>query len=103
MSGATTGKMGIYHGENRAVLNQRVGNIKIKDHTILYAGFRNLLMESLKPIIEEIAYGGAQPNISSKMICALPIPLPPLAEQKRIVTKVEELFAQLDIIANALK
>ncbi|HHU46317.1 MAG TPA: restriction endonuclease subunit S [Bacteroidales bacterium] len=31
------------------------------------------------------------------------IPLPPLAEQKRIVSQIETIFAQLDIIADSLK
>jgi len=37
------------------------------------------------------------------MLLALPIPLPPLAEQQRIVQKIEELFSVLDNIQNALE
>ena len=33
----------------------------------------------------------------------LPIPIPPLAEQQRIVQKIEELFHVLDNIQNALE
>lgn len=40
--------------------------------------------------------GGAQPNISQTVIKEHPIPLPPVPEQKRIVEKLETLFAHLD-------
>lgn len=47
--------------------------------------------------------GGAQPNISKEIIVNTVIPLPPLAEQQRIVAKIEELFSVLDNIQNALE
>jgi type I restriction enzyme S subunit len=40
--------------------------------------------------------GGAQPNISREKIIATLVPLPPLAEQHRIVAKVDELMAFCD-------
>ena len=98
MSGATTGKMGIYTNCDKAYLNQRVGNVKIKNEEVLIRGYRNIFLFSQSDRILADAYGGAQPNISSKAICEIPMPLPPLAEQKRIVDKVEELFKSLDEI-----
>lgn len=35
-------------------------------------------------------------NVSLKSIREVPIPLPPLAEQKRIVAKIEELLPYCD-------
>ena len=50
-----------------------------------------------------IAYGGAQPNISSAKLLDLPCFLPSLAEQKRIVKKIEELFTNIDIATKNLQ
>ena len=96
MSGATTGKLGIYNNVQEAYLNQRVGNIKLycRDERMLM--YRNLIIASQQKNILEMAYGGAQPNISGEKICNLPIPLPPLAEQKRIVSQVEKFFSVLE-------
>jgi len=49
------------------------------------------LLASKKAFIE-LGEGGAQPNISREKIIAFPFSLPPLAEQRRIVAKIEELF-----------
>ena len=103
MSGATTGKMGIYNQKYVAYLNQRVGNIKIVDSNLLFDKYRNYFLFSQKNKILELAYGGAQPNISGKVINSLFVPLPPIAEQKRIVKKIEELFLVIDTVEQALQ
>ena len=46
--------------------------------------------------------GGAQPNISKEKIINTYIPLPPFAEQKRIVSTVRKAFVQLDTIMKSL-
>lgn len=96
MSGATTGKTGVYKDSDKALLNQRVGNLKIYDENIIIPKFRNYFISNKRQEIEKLAYGGAQPNISKSMIENLKMLLPPLEEQGRIVEKIEELFSDID-------
>jgi type I restriction enzyme S subunit len=42
-------------------------------------------------------------NIGREVMCNLPIPLPPLAEQRRIVAKVEQLMALVDALEKQLQ
>ena len=98
MSGATTGKMGIYLSNKKAYLNQRVGNIKVIDSQSLCLEYRNLFLRSKSEEIFKLAYGGAQPNISGAMISSLQVPLPPISEQYRIVAETERWFALIELI-----
>ena len=102
MSGATTGKIGIYDKNSIAYLNQRVGNVKILSNTLLLPEYRNIYMLSKVKEILNIAYGGAQPNISTSDIENLDFMLPPLSEQKKIVTKVEDLLGAMNTIVGSL-
>ena len=63
----------------------------------------------LSPIFDDYANDGdnakgvAYPAINDKKLYNGVVPLPPLAEQKRIVAKIEELFAVLDSIKESIE
>ena len=61
-----------------------------------------LISDLLQNKMKKDAKGSALKRIILAQINDFLIPLPPLAEQQRIVTKIEELFAQLDFIMTAL-
>jgi type I restriction enzyme, S subunit len=56
-----------------------------------------------KRLIKYFDNGTAQPNLSGESFANYDIPLPPLPEQHRIVTKIEELFSSLDKGIESLK
>ena len=102
MSGAATGKMGIYSYEEASYLNQRVGNIKILYNSLLLSGYRDVYMQSKVDDILKLAYGGAQPNISASVIGNFEFLLPPIDEQKRIIEAINIAFEYLDVIMESL-
>ena len=90
--GATIGKVAIL--AEPAVTNQAVcGCTPFEGVSNRYL-FNYLV--SQRAAFHEASEGGAQPNLSKVKIVAFPFPLPPLAEQKRIVAKVDELMALCD-------
>ncbi len=92
MYGATIGKVAIL--AEPAVTNQAVcGCTPFEGVSNRYL-FNYLI--SQRAAFHEASEGGAQPNLSKVKIVAFPFPLPPLAEQKRIVAKVDELMALCD-------
>jgi type I restriction enzyme, S subunit len=68
--------------------------------------FQKFLYYFLKPKIMKIRneqQGSAQGVISKKYLEKMIILLPPLNEQKRIVSKIEELFSELDNVKGTLQ
>ena len=80
------------------LLNQRVGKFFNVDETKIRKDFLWAVLSSSK-IREGLAslwWWGLQINISKKQILDIQIPLPPLETQKAIVTKLDQIFAELD-------
>ncbi|EAL8748507.1 restriction endonuclease subunit S [Campylobacter jejuni] len=94
MSGATTGKIGLYNLNDKAYLNQRIGLLRIDNNILRKYVFWFLYCNSEQNLAN--AFGAAQPNLSTEQIHNIQIPLPPLKEQERIVGILDESFAKID-------
>ncbi|MCQ2234214.1 MAG: restriction endonuclease subunit S [Paludibacteraceae bacterium] len=93
MSGATTGKIGIYRGLDICYINQRVGAFRPKEN--LHNGYLYHYLTSKVNEMYILAGGGAQPNLSStKLMSTLEIPLPPLPIQEEIVRILDKFVEQ---------
>ncbi len=85
MYGATAGEVGILRFE--AATNQAICGITPDQK--LDPNFLYLILKTNKIALVRLAGGGAQPNISQKIIREFQIPLPPLEVQKEIVAEIE--------------
>ena len=98
MYGATIGKAAILSAA--AVTNQAVCGCTPFPGVLNTYLFQYLV--SQREAFHASSEGGAQPNISKVKIINHPFPLPPLAEQRRIVAKVEQLMALVDALQTQL-
>jgi len=88
----------IYRGEE-AVLNQHIFKVEpFIDKMFLY----HLIKAHINNLKSKI-HGSGMQHITKNKFEELIIPLPPLNEQKRIVTKIEELFTKLEASVEDLK
>ena len=100
MYGATAGQVGILRFE--AATNQAVCGILPNDKFVSEFLFYFFLAKKDELVAQ--ATGNAQPNISQIKIKNTEVPVPPLAEQQRIVGLLDEAFEVLDTAkANAEK
>ena len=92
MYGATIGKVAIL--AEHAVTNQAVVGCSPFTGVSNRYLFKFLLAQ--REQFHLVSEGGAQPNVSKEKMVRCPFPLPPLAEQHRIVAKVDELMGLCD-------
>jgi len=77
------------------LLNQRV--CRLIQTTELYSNaFLFLCLQPYLNAINEETSSITVKHLSSRTVGEIPLPLPPLPEQRRIVAKLEELFSELD-------
>ncbi len=85
-----------------ALLNQRVCRLIVSDSRIGQAFIEFALPAYLDAIADETSSITVK-HLSSKSIQQIPLPLPPLAEQERIVEILEEQFSRLDSALASIK
>lgn len=101
MSGATTGKVGLYSHDQVAYQNQRVGKFVVNDarrtddsyilHLVSSDHFRKVLSKELEQ--------GAQPNVSAKQLEGLVFNIPnDVEEQKAIAQILSDIDAEIQAL-----
>jgi type I restriction enzyme S subunit len=105
--GATIGKLGMMTFP--AATNQACANVIPDKRSVESRYLFYYLLSERRNFIEQ-GQGGAQPNISQEIVCSNPFRLAPVAEQRRIVAKLETLLStieacqkRLDLFATTLK
>ena len=112
LSGATVGKIAIAEAKDtESYINQRVAIIR--GNSFESAGYLKYIFSGLllKNLLTN-AGGAAQPNLSTKNLVELQIPLPPISQQKRIAAildkadeirrKREQAIAKLEQLAQSI-
>lgn len=96
----TLGRVGIYHNSDNpnsylVVPDSHVTIIRV--NTLISVEFVFYSLKYYQPYMESLGSGSTnQTELSAGVVKALLFPLPPLAEQKRIVAKIEELLPYID-------
>lgn len=92
--GGSIGNVAVYTHDVKVIAQRSIAIMRFLISTI----FSKILLES--PLIQNrlitSTSGSAQGGVYLGTLKNLPIPLPPLAEQKRIVAKIEELLPYID-------
>jgi len=91
------GKTGIYPKKARpAIIPANLLKFTVSRKIAFAYVYSYLNFFGLQNKIKDIATATAQPAFNVTKFRLLEMPLPPLAEQHRIVTRIEELFSSLD-------
>jgi type I restriction enzyme S subunit len=82
-------------GSAPALLNQRVCKIEPNEN-LYHRGFLRWVLGGYLDEINKHTSSVTVKHLSSRTLSAVPLPLPPLAEQRRIADKLDELLAMVD-------
>jgi restriction endonuclease S subunit len=100
MYGASIGRTGISAVE--MATNQAIA-FAVPIEGVIDKKFLLRYLQSQKETFVRAGQGGAQPNISQTVIKPWPIPIPPIAEQTKIVEILEEQFSRLEAALSSVR
>ncbi|MBL4796914.1 MAG: restriction endonuclease subunit S [Oleispira sp.] len=102
--GAGVGQVGISPDDKKYFLGPNVAVVK-QESNLYLPNYLDLYLKSLsgKGVLLSFSKGGAQPSLSMGQIRKASIPIPPIEEQTKIVSRVEELFVFADQIEQQVK
>ena len=96
------GKTGFVITDNKGAISSSLCIFRLTEAIIPKYFLYVLNSNAIKVQQQMVDNGTAQPNLSAKDVSNYAIPIPPLTEQHRIVSKIEELFMLLDHISEQL-
>lgn len=92
MTGGTIGKLAIVQeGLGKIYLNQRVGKFNVINPDEFEPEYIYWIARGVQENIKNLAWGGAQPNVSGKVIESMKIPFPDKTTQKSIISFLRAL------------
>ncbi len=86
-----------------ALLNQRVCKVAVRDSSQYDGNFLLYVLPGYLSAINQRTSAITVKHLSSRTVAEIPLPLPPLLEQRRIVAAIEEQFSRLDAADESLK
>lgn len=92
MTGGTIGKLAIVQeGLGKLYLNQRVGKFQVLNPNEFEDEYVYWLARGIQDIVQNLGYGGAQPNVSNKQVEALEFAFPERKIQRKIIAFLNDL------------
>jgi type I restriction enzyme S subunit len=82
---------------------KNVALFKYFDRKLVVPNFLLIYLKYASVNMRKVSAGGVQSFVSLGFLRQYPFPLPPLAEQKRIVAKVEELMMLINYLKSVIE
>ena len=101
-NGGDVGRAAIWDYDYDICYQNHISRLRPKSADIVFNPFYSYLFRYFKDKGQLNGKGVAITSLSAADIQSLAIPVPPLAEQKRIVKRIDTIFAQLDTITAEL-
>jgi type I restriction enzyme, S subunit len=89
-------------GGSVALLNQRVCKVTVRQTDLYDETFLYYVLPGYLDAVHAFTSSVTVKHLSSRTVLDLPLPLPPLEEQRQIVAAIEEQFSRLDAATNGM-